>query len=473
MSSKGITRFFGIPSRRDLKKKVIRWLILGLIIRLVLMPITAQIDLINNYVFAHFIVNHGMYDVYSLRGISNNIALLYPPLAYYYMAGNLYLASPFLPSTYPKVFDNALNLGVIASGLPLDTRLQLIWNYVMNGLGNGFYVFAFLVKLPLLFFDLGCAFILLQMIEDKDKASTVFKFWMINPIVILITYMQGQFDIIPAFLILLSVFFIKQGKMNRSFFSLGLSIAFKLFPVLLVPFNLLLSRQVYKKPIMKSRILLLFVLAVGPLFLSVLPFFGSYLSNLSSWQFSAATPGALSFQLSQFDLLVPYAIVYALLLLFAWQNSSFSHITIAKYGLAVLLSYYALNFFHPQFFIWVTPLIFLLMAYTPNFGKYFLLQLLTLFIYTFNWGNYYGLYLFTPIYRPFFSWPSPKDLIGNYVDPTFFLGIVRSFFSAICLWMIWEMIKTERKAASAANSTGNEKATAPKLTEGQTTGEKE
>jgi hypothetical protein len=152
--------------------------------------------------------------------------------------------------------------------------------------------------------------------------------------------------------------------------------------------------------------------------------------------------------------LFPYAAAYAFLLLFAWRNSDYSHLTVTKYALSVLLAYYALSFFHPQYFVWAVPLVVLLMAYLPNFKWYFAFQLLTLFIYSFSWGNYYGLYLFTPIYPGFFGWPSPRDLIANYADPSMVIGIARSFFSAISLWMVWEMMSTERKTATPEQQEG-------------------
>lgn len=447
-------RFFPFSYDKSLKKSLMKWLLLGLLIRLVLMPITAQNDLVTNYIFSHYIAKHNTYDIYSLRQISPSIALLYPPLAYYYMAAVLWVFDPLLPRNYCQVFDNALKVGVAASanGIPLESTYRLVWTYVMDNLGSGFYVFAFLVKLPSLIFDFGCAFILLRLIEDRKKAGTVFKFWVLNPVVIVVTYMQGQFDIVPAFLILLSIYFIKSQKLNKSFLSLGLSVAFKLFPVLLVPFNLLLSRNTHKKSSTKFKSLYLLAIAIGPLLISVLPFFGNYLLNIHSWQFSTTTPGALSFKLNDLDLIFPYAMVYTFLLLFAWQNSRFSHISVAKYSLSALLAYYALSFFHPQYFVWATPLILLLMAYMPNFKKYYIIQLLTFFIYTFNWGRYYALNFFTPVYQGFFDWLSPKEIIAYYVDPTLVTGVVRSAFSAVSLWMIWEMIKTERKTTNASVS---------------------
>jgi len=184
---------------------------------------------------------------------------------------------------------------------------------------------------------------------------------------------------------------------------------------------------------------------IGPLLFSVLPVYKDYLSNIHSWQFTATSPGALSFTLNELDLIFPYAIVYTLLILYAWQNSQFSHISIAKYSLSVLLAYYSLSYFHPQYFVWAIPLILLLMAYIPNFKKYYIVQLFTLIIYTFNLGRYYALNFFTPVYHGFFEWPSPKEIIAYYVNPIFPIGLARSVFSAVSLWMIWEMMKTEKK----------------------------
>jgi len=80
--------------------------------------------------------------------------------------------------------------------------------------------YLFLLKSWYLIFDLGIAFLLLRLIVDNQKRLLAFKLWMTNPVVILVCYMHGQYDIVPTFFVALSLYYVAVGKSRRSLFHL-------------------------------------------------------------------------------------------------------------------------------------------------------------------------------------------------------------------------------------------------------------
>jgi hypothetical protein len=102
-------------------------------------------------------------------------------------------------------------------------------------------LFNVLCKLPLIAADLLIGFIIYSIVKEKrdEKLAKIsFILWFFNPLVIGIDAIQGQFDVLPTLMTVLSfcLFF------RRSYFASGLAIGlgalFKIYPVFLVPIYL-------------------------------------------------------------------------------------------------------------------------------------------------------------------------------------------------------------------------------------------
>jgi hypothetical protein len=93
-----------------------------------------------------------------------------------------------------------------------------------------------------------------------------FFFWLLNPIAIFINFMEGQFDSIPVFFFLLSLYYgLKKDQPIAAALALGIGGAFKHYPfLLLLPFTLILQQGTKKR-------LLFFSAAVIPYILLMLP----------------------------------------------------------------------------------------------------------------------------------------------------------------------------------------------------------
>ena len=127
--------------------------------------------------------------------------------------------------------------------------------------------FGFIIKLPLICSDLGIAVLLFYLVSGtvKQKLLGVLVF-ILNPISILITSFHGQFDTLPIFFICIALLFFRGKKTLLSAFSLGLGIALKTFPVLLLPFFLFSIPGGWKKKLNSL------IISLAPIILLLMPF---------------------------------------------------------------------------------------------------------------------------------------------------------------------------------------------------------
>ena len=207
-----------------------------------------------------------------------------------------------------------------------------------------------LLKLPYLFFDLMIGFLLMRMVEPK-KGVFIFGIWMFNPVNLYSTYMMGQFDIIPTFFSILSIYFAFKNKLNYAALALGMGIAFKLYPVFLIIPLVLLGSSIKDK----LKILLLTAL---PYILSILPYVSSesfrstaLLANQSSKSLYASIPVSGG----EAILLFPAFLIFFYLLILRQANKA----SLWKFYLIPLLLFFTLTHYHPQWLIWMTPFLIL------------------------------------------------------------------------------------------------------------------
>ncbi|MHB1435321.1 MAG: glycosyltransferase 87 family protein [Thermoplasmata archaeon] len=98
--------------------------------------------------------------------------------------------------------------------------------------------FALVEKLPLFLLDLGAAglaYLLVRECADERRArwALVGLFW--NPLLLFLSAVPGEFDILPAFLVLAAVYLAMHGRGLSSGAALGLGAAIKLFPLFFLP----------------------------------------------------------------------------------------------------------------------------------------------------------------------------------------------------------------------------------------------
>lgn len=402
------------------------WFIVGLIIRIALMPFATHGDLILQAWLARPIAFFGKWNPYN-SGLTLGIVPAYPAAFLYVQAGILRLAALLLP-------DLTASLNALDPTSPLLSNWQFVSSYAH------IHEFLFILKLPYLAFDIGTA-IILSLTFDGTKSRYAFRFWMLNPVAIFASFVFAQFDIIPTFFLALCVYFCSKRRFTSAALCLGAGAAFKIFPLLFLP---LLILGLGKSLAQRTRMLLAGVL---PFAAVILPFFrtsGFVQTVLFSEMTSRVSEAGIN--VGQWDVFSILIAVYALIVLHCMRSHKTSPTTIWKWFLAVLLCFYAFALFHPQWFIWIIPLVSLAYASDRRTLDYFIIMLITFVVYTFYWGAALAGQLFAPICPAFFnSLPAPSDIIGSFMDAHQFVQLFRSVLTGTAVWWAFKTLSNNHK----------------------------
>lgn len=153
---------------------------------------------------------------------------------------------------------------------------------------NEFFLY-FVLKIPIILGDVIMGIALYDIVEEisgnRKTANSALALFLLNPYVIWISSVWGMFDVLPALCTLLSLRFYLKGNRKISFLFLGLGVAFKYYPILLLPVILIYE---WKKE-RKIGALLYSVFYTGlPLAITSLPFILLYWK--SYFQMLFATP---------------------------------------------------------------------------------------------------------------------------------------------------------------------------------------
>jgi len=396
---------------------ILKWTIVGLIIRFILMPITTHSDLISIYGRASYIIGQG------------DFSGMLPLLSHFLHVVFLIIIKPFM--SYSS------EIWQWASGR-LGVNDQIWMNFISD---PDIYRTLFLLKAPYLLFDLASAVVLLHLFKDKKKGLRAFIFWMINPVAIFAVYIFGRFEIIPVFFILLSLYYAKSKKNILAALVLGISIATKFYSLLLLlPFVFVVGDKV------GERLKLLF-LALVPLMVMQIPIIFSggpgEVGGLAGTGFVDYLL-AMRFKLPYVhDTVFIFIVGCTLVLLYIYYNSKFSFVSLWKYMFVMLLLLFATSFFHPHYFMWLSPFIAIQIAEDKKFTGLYVIQILCLLIYSFQWDRALAGYLFAPISKSYFAnVMSPFTFISQFYPGEKLVGIFRSIFTAVSFWMIFQVFRS-------------------------------
>lgn len=355
---------------------------------------------------AHFLTYHGYLPPDSLN---------YPPLAYYTMSFFQFLFKPIMPFYGP----------------------ESAYTWVST---SHVFRYSFLLKSYYLIFDLGVAFLLLRLIKDNGRRLLAFKFWMLNPVVIFTCYIQGQFDILPTFFVVLSLYYVLKNRLTLSLLCLGIGASFKNFPFFfLIPAIILLGKTKIEK-------FKLFLLGIVPYVVLIAPYIGTR-------NFETATIAGgesqrifnLSFALGSFDKVYVFVVGYAVILALAYfynyaKNSKDIFQILWRINLVICLWFFATVYFHPQWFLWMMPLLTLFIIQSKKLRFIYWIQIVCLFIYTFHFGDQiivrpFGTILMSPTF--YHKLKTPSQIISRFYPPEVFINIFRSILSGILILMIY------------------------------------
>lgn len=398
-------------------KKLWLFLVIGILIRVILAFSTFHPDIQAFNLAGKIIASGNILNLYDyLPGLSDNdplknLAVLnYPPAIYW------------LHGIFNFLFSNIFMLPFIN-----DFLLDSPANY-----GNILFNFHLLfLKLPYLIFDLSIAFLLFKLMKSERESRLVFILWMFNPVNLYSTYMIGQFDIIPTFFTVLSIYLIGKQKLMLAALTLGGGIAFKIYPIfLLVPLIIL-----GKNWLERFKVL---IISLIPYFLSILPYIISenfrttaLFANQSSKSLYANIPvsGGESILLFPFFLILFY--------LFIWQNKQ-REFSLNLYLIPLLL-FFMFTHFHPQWLIWITPFI-IVMLVKQNFKNLapILLMLVSYLLSLFFFDPSLTIGLFAPLIPALYGSSGIWEQLGLTMDYNLIRSLLQTIFAAASFYLVYK-----------------------------------
>lgn len=387
------------------------WYLIGLSLRLLLMPIAANGDLVSTYHRSYLLL---------IGDYSQPTLLL--KFVQIIQAFFLILYSPVLPLHDLLYWEGSLS---VSRSFFFDVFLSSPYCHTA----------LFLFKLPYLMFDFGCSILLLHILQGEKNLMLAHKFWAVNPIGIFATYVFAKYEVVPIFFLLVSLYCAKQGKGLLSLFSLAIAAYDRIYPLAFLPAYLfVIGKNLRERFVLLLVGLSLFILE-GLAFKSVLPgsargFYELWLMELLSTQLETGLPGyPMKIHI--------FVLAYVLLTLYWLHSPRRGFDELWRFALAALLVYYATAFFNPQYFAWLTPFIALAISKYKTLIKLHLLQIICFIFYTFQWGKGLAGYLFASINPSFFTAiPSPAELINQFYSSEVVISLFRTILSATCAYML-------------------------------------
>jgi hypothetical protein len=413
-----------------LSRRFYKYFLIGILVRLILLPFFFQRDLLSTFQRAGEAVFAGNFSSDFHQMITHTIHTIY-----------LFIIKSIVPA-----------VGEYSSIL-LDTDTWTSWINFVAGY-NVFTVLA-LFKGLYLIFDLLCMFFILRLSYDDDPEGrlNVFKFWMFNPVTIFVLYFFARHDIIGVFVTIIALLLAKKDRKYWSILVLAFAIALRFFPIMiLLPLIFYLARS-------KKDYILLSGLGVSGLV--VVEAF-SYISYGKSLIFSLLNAQHFNYILSSkleliiHDRIFIFIVVYFLIVFSFIHSRKKSFDLLINYGAIIYLAYIALSYFHPQYVLWTIPFLVIIFARKRKLAYYHWIQFVLLIVILIYWGDLVTKFVFAPLDHKFFIYiTGPIPLIERFYSSAKFVNIFRSIFTAVSLWMIYLIYKDNRKISGTGLDGGS------------------
>src|SRR3989304_1604912 len=399
-------------------KTLYRYFLTGILIRLVFLPFFFQRDLLSTYQRAAETISTGNLGYDNLQFISNKIHSVY-----------LFV----MKSIFPAINE------LFSTLLVKDTWISWL---SFNSAYNVFTTLT-LFKLLYLIFDIVCMFLILRLSFDSEpeKKLQVFKFWIFNPIIIFVLYIFSRHDIIAVFVTLIALLLAKKDRKYWAIIILGLSIALRFFPILILPVLVLYLVRTKQDYIILS---LAGVSGIAAVEILCRFYFGKsvILPLLNTQHFEYLLMPKLDLVAGSHGSIFIFIAVYIVIILSFLHIKKKSFDILLNYCAIIYLAYLGICFFHPQYMIWVVPFLIIIFVRRKSLLYYHWIQFALLIILLIYWGDLVTKYVFAPIDHKYFVYLTGIiPIIERFYDSAAFVNIFRSIFTGISLWMIYLIYK--------------------------------
>lgn len=277
----------------------------------------------------YILVNHQYTNFYDNSEKSANKTIFnYQPLAY--------LLPAFIYSPFTSIVKNSADL--------LENR---DW---INHQKIAYSPLLLFYKLPALFADLIILLLLPLLFKDQKSKNLSQIAWSLNPIAIYVSSVMGQVDIIISLFILLSFILVKKNKLNLAVIAIGISALIKPIGLILIP--LLALKKLRDENLISA--IKTFSLGVATYILGIIPFI--YSSSYRHYALFAEQINKSLYagiQISAGTAVPLFFISLILFYLYYYQGK----VVFAKAFSGILLSSLVFTHFHPQWLVWVVPIL--------------------------------------------------------------------------------------------------------------------
>jgi len=262
--------------------------------------------------------------------------------------------------------------------LPFYLYFETLAIFLNNRVGINY---IFFLKFINLIFDLGIIY-LIYLLSNKNLKTTFFYF--LNPISMLIFFFHGQFDVVPLFFILLTIYLLKQKKELFSILSYSFAILTKTWPILFI-------MPIFKKIKNKKNLPLIFFfpfifiiiygINFGNNFLDIVKTPFTYRSLFSFWGLGKVIQLIFFRDQSQPPIYLQKIFLGMFLITFLIYSLKINYKNLIIYFFDLLLFFYIFTFgFSIQYLSWFLPFLFLV---KPE--RWYFLYLITFLTAFFNY----------------------------------------------------------------------------------------
>jgi hypothetical protein len=263
---------------------------------------------------------------------------------------------------------------------------------------------------------------------------------MVNPVVIYGTYMIGQFDLIPTYLVVLAVYFsLQNGKGHYACLSLASGCLFKVFPILFLPLVLIVASKS-----VKDSVRLAFY-GIAPVCLAYGLFY--LLSGKAAFQLFSTFSGRLAVKtdsgfpwLRLFQSGVYFFVCYCL---FVLRQRPLDYTLLTNSFLAVSLAVaWGLLLSSTHYLIWMMPFMILFVVMNPQWRKTYCLLLVVIFLAGLK-SRAENLGIFAPLNpQMFMSFPALQDVVGAFLDLGQYAQSIGILFKTIITLVVFSSLKS-------------------------------
>lgn len=421
-----------------IKNRVLLILILlGLLIRILMMPNATFIDLLSSTWREMVFVNEGRAIVSNMNEFI--VAIYMKAFSPLFLPLNEIIGI-FRETAEPNLFKNALPTYDVFVTFPHAPRM------------------LFLLKIPYLLFDLGVLYLSLRFFSEDKKKKLLVAIWAFGLPLIFAAYIWGRFETLPVFFGLLAFYFAYKNPHSYwpAILSLAVAVVFRGAFVFMLPAFLLYFFYQNRQRFLPLISFVLSYLVVGKIFRLIISAFrdpGFLSTNLSISNFSLGyidefiLTGRIGIGPGEVSLFI---FLIATIIYFAYSGrKKFNFEQMVYFSSLFMLAFFLSSRVHTHYIVWLMPALSLACVYRPKIIIPSIAMIIFYYFYYFVlFEPQVMLELFAPLNPQFFMHLAPissQQFFMNHRIENIII-VARSLFSILVVFIMFLLIrKNENK----------------------------